>query len=53
VIWARPANTRKRSDRAMAFYAAGSSIRFTRLVTFPLLSTFTNQPSFTTNNSST
>lgn len=48
-----PANTRKRSDRAMAVQAAGSLIRFTRLVTLPDLSTFTSQPSFTTSSSST
>ncbi|HRQ84857.1 MAG TPA: hypothetical protein PLV70_07065 [Flavobacteriales bacterium] len=37
----------------MAYQAAGNWIRRTRLVTFPLLSTFTNHPSFTTSNSST
>lgn len=52
-MWARPANTRNRSDRAMADQAAGSLIRFTRLVTLPVLSTFTSQPSFTTSSSST
>jgi hypothetical protein len=48
-----PAKTRKRNDRAMLPYAAGSWIFLTRLVTLPVLSTFTNQPSFTTSNSST